>query len=198
MKIYVDFDRTLFDCDKFLEDFYSIINKYNIPKSLFKECQSQTKKYGFNPSIILDKLSEKYDFDKNIYKDIDMLISNTSNYLFSDTINFLKYLKEKNYQVYVLTRGNSSYQREKIFNSHLEKYYDKLIVTMKHKGNLNIDYNNSVFIDDNIKEIESILKRKPYKMICIDYRDLLEKNDIVGNNVYIVSSLKDIINEQIV
>ncbi len=32
MKVYVDFDRTLFDCDKFLEDFHTIISKYNIPK----------------------------------------------------------------------------------------------------------------------------------------------------------------------
>jgi hypothetical protein len=30
MKIYVDFDRTLFDCDSFLRDIYSLISKYNI------------------------------------------------------------------------------------------------------------------------------------------------------------------------
>ncbi len=28
--IYVDFDRTLFDCDRFLSDLYILINKYNI------------------------------------------------------------------------------------------------------------------------------------------------------------------------
>ena len=41
MKIYIDFDRTLFDCDKFLEDLYSLINQYNISKEVFRECQNQ-------------------------------------------------------------------------------------------------------------------------------------------------------------
>ena len=53
MKIYVDFDRTLFDCDKFLEDLYALINKYNISKELFKECQNQCKKKGSDLGLSL-------------------------------------------------------------------------------------------------------------------------------------------------
>ena len=49
MKIYVDFDRTLFDCDKFLEDFYALVSKYEIPKELFKKSQNQLRRHGFNP-----------------------------------------------------------------------------------------------------------------------------------------------------
>ena len=37
MKIYVDFDRTLFDCDSFLGDLYALVNKYNVTKEMFKE-----------------------------------------------------------------------------------------------------------------------------------------------------------------
>ena len=62
MKIYVDFDRTLFDCDKFLEDFYEIITKYKIPIDLFKKCQNQSKRHGFNPYLILNDVEKMMIF----------------------------------------------------------------------------------------------------------------------------------------
>ena len=120
MKIYVDFDRTLFDCDRFLEDFYTLIAKYNISKSAFKECQNSYRRKGFNPYIILNDLEKKISFDKTIYQDIDDLIHNTSDYLYKDTIPFLEYLKDLNFEIIILTRGNSDYQREKIFNAHID------------------------------------------------------------------------------
>ena len=67
MKIYIDFDPTLFDCENFLKDLYNIIKKYEIPKNIFIKCQNQCKKEGFNPYIILDKISEFHQFNLNIY-----------------------------------------------------------------------------------------------------------------------------------
>ena len=52
MKIYIDFDRTLFDCDRFIEDFDSLLLKYNILKDDFNKYQSQCKKF-IRLSIIL-------------------------------------------------------------------------------------------------------------------------------------------------
>ena len=158
MKVYVDFDRTLFDCDKFLGDLYNLINKYNITKEEFKECQNQCKKKGFNPYIILDLVKEKNDFDDRLYDDVKRLMGNTKKYLYPDTVSFLEYLKKINYDVIILTKGNIDYQKEKILNAKLDSLYNKLMVTMKHKGELKLDYENSIFIDDNPKEILSILK----------------------------------------
>lgn len=197
MKIYVDFDRTLFDCDKFLEDLYSLINNYNIPKSLFKECQNQCKRRGFNPHIILSLVKEKYDFDDKLIYEIDNLIGNTSEYLYPDAISFLEYLKKIGYEIIILTKGNSDYQREKIFNAHLDSYYNKLMVTMKHKGTLKIDYEDSVFIDDNPIEIQSILNKNP-KMIIRMERINSKYSDIdINVDMPIVKSLKEIIDKKI-
>lgn len=197
MKIYVDFDRTLFDCDKFLEDLYSLINQYNIPKSLFKDCQNQCKKRGFNPHIILSLVKEKYDFDDNLIYEIDNLIRKTSEYLYEDAISFLEYLKSLNYEIIILTKGNSDYQREKIFNAHLDNYYNKLMVTMRHKGTLNIDYEESIFIDDNPIEIQSILNKKP-KMIIRMGRINSKYSDIdINIDIPEAKSLKEIIDNEI-
>ena len=197
MKVYVDFDRTLFDCDRFLEDFYDIITKYNIPKDLFKECQNQSKRHGFNPYTILNDVEKKISFDKSIYLDIDELIHNTSSYLYPDTIPFLEYLNSHNYTVIILTKGNRDYQREKIINSHIDKYYSKLIVTMRHKGLLFLNYLQSIFIDDNPREIESLLIRKPKKIIRIK-RNMSKYSDIeLKKEIKTVNNLHEIIDNKI-
>ena len=197
MKVYVDFDRTLFDCDRFLEDFYEIITKYNIPKDLFKECQNQSKRHGFNPYTILNDVEKKISFDKSIYLDIDELIQHTSSYLCPDTIPFLEYLNSHNYTVIILTKGNRDYQREKIINSHIDKYYSKLIVTMRHKGLLFLNYLQSMFIDDNPREIESLLIRKPKKIIRIK-RNMSKYSDIeLKKEIKTVNNLHEIIDNKI-
>ena len=196
MKIYVDFDRTLFDCDKFLSDLYALVSKYNISKELFKECQNQCIKEGFNPYNILNLVKEKYSFDDNLYLEIDSLMKKTKDYLFLDSINFLEYLKSLNYEIVILTKGNSDYQREKIFNAKIDKYYNKLIVSMEHKGNLDLDYKNSVFIDDNPIEIQSILNNQP-KLIIRIKRDNTLYSSLSIDNILTFNSLKEVIDNKI-
>ena len=196
MKIYIDFDRTLFDCDRFLGDFYEIVDKYQIPKNIFKDCQIQCKKKGFNPDLILEKVLENFNFDTNIYQEIDELLNNSKDYLYPDAISFLDYLKKHEYNIIILTRGNKDYQRKKIMNSNIDNYYHKLIVTMKHKGELNIDYQNSIFIDDNPKEIISILNKNPKKIISIQRNDS-KYNDNYIEGITIVRSLEEITNKDI-
>lgn len=197
MKVYVDFDRTLFDCDRFLMDLYAIISKYNISKEVFKECQNQCKKKGFNPYNILNLVNQKYPIDENIYKEINSLMKKTNEYLYPDSISFLKYLKSLKYEVIILTKGNISYQKEKVSNSGLEGLYDKLIVTMKHKGNLNISYKDSVFIDDNPTEIMSILDRKPKIVIRIQRKRSLYSDVVMDYDLPSYNSLKEIVESEI-
>ncbi len=196
MKIYVDFDRTLFDCDRFLGDLYALINKYNISKELFKECQNQCIKNGFNPYDILDLVKERHSFNDNLYIEIDSLMKNSKDYLFIDAISFLEYLKSLNYEIIILTKGNSAYQREKIFNAKIDKYYNKLIVTMDHKGNLDLDYKNSVFIDDNPIEIQSIINNKP-KLIIRIQRDNTLYSNLSIDNILSFKSLKEVIDNKV-
>lgn len=197
MKIYVDFDRTLFDCDRFLDDFYNLITNYNIPRDLFKECQNQSRKHGFNPYIILNNLEKKISFDKSIYNDIDKLIINTSSYLYSDAIPFLEYINSLNYKVIILTKGNRDFQSKKIANAHIDKYYDKIIVTMHHKGFLFLNYLQSIFIDDNPREINSLMKRKPKKMIRIKRINSKYSSIEIDYDILAIESLQEIIDKKI-
>ena len=198
MTVYVDFDRTLFDCDRFLDDFYSLIMKYNINRNSFKECQNRSRRCGFNPYTILSDLEQKTNFDKSIYHDIDKLISNTSNYLYPDAIPFLKYLKELDYKVVILTKGNKEYQKSKIANANIDKYYDKIIVTMRHKGFLFLNYVQGIFIDDNPSEINSLMKRRPKKMIRIKRINSKYSNIQIKYDVLNIENLQEIIDKKII
>ena len=113
-------------------------------------------------------------------------------YLYSDTIPFLKYLKSLNYEVVILTKGNYEYQKEKIDNCSLESLYSELLVTLEHKGELSLDYKNSIFIDDNPKEILSIMKKKP-KMIFRIVRDkALYSEELLDKSIPSYKSLDEI------
>lgn len=186
MKIYIDFDRTLFDCERFIEDFFELLQNYNISKDDFVRYQNQFK--DINPYIILDAMSKEKDINKGVYVAIDKLIKESSKYLFDDTIPFLKYLKNKNYQVIILTKGNLDFQKDKIINSHIDSYYDNIIVTSDHKGKLDLDYTNGIFIDDREEELESIKLKNPKRIIAI------KRSGDKIKNIETITSLNELIN----
>ena len=189
MKIYIDFDRTLFDCDRFIEDFHSLLEEYNIKIDDFIKYQNQFKRVDFNPYNTLDLMSKEKDINLGIYAKIDKLIKKSSNYLFPDAIPFLEYLKKKGYTVIILTSGNYDYQMNKINNSNISTYYDDIIVTSKHKGELDFDYSNSIFIDDRKEEIDSIINKNPKEVIWIQRKGINNKLDIKT-----ITSLNELIN----
>ncbi len=189
MKIYIDFDRTLFNCNLFLNDLSNLLLKYNISNEMFNEYQIQCKDVGFNPYVIVREIEKDKMIDKHIYDEIKNLVHTTSKYLYSDVIPFFKELKNKNYEVYILSKGNVLYQKEKIVNSNILDYCNDMIITTNFKGNLEIDYENSIFIDDNPNEIKSILEKKPKHVFYIQREDAKFKEFINDKRVTIINNL---------
>lgn len=186
MKIYIDFDRTLFDCDRFIEDFNCLLTKYNILKDDFYKYQSQCK--NFNPYNILDLMSKEKEVNSGVYHAIDELISKASDYIFPDTIPFLEYLNNHGYMPTILSKGDYDFQMNKILSSNIDLYYGDVIITEKHKGELDLDYANGIFIDDREEELNSIIEKNPKRAI------LLHRNGVKNKNIETVSSLIELIN----
>lgn len=186
MIYYIDFDRTIFDTKSFLEDFYEILDEYHIPKEVFKKKSHEVD--NFNPYKILNLLKDEYAFTSNLFLDIDRLVEKGMVYLYYDSLVFLRDVKKKGNKLILLTKGDEEFQNSKIDNTGIRKIFDNVIITNEDKGNLDIDY-HGIFIDDKKTELESILKRKPFKLYLID-REHQYNN--VNSNINLIHSLKEV------
>ena len=114
MKIYIDFDGTLFNTDKFYQDYLDILNKYNISSLEIDEMKKELfTNRRFNLDILTDYIISKYNI-KNLKQEVEFLYNNS--YVFEDVIPFLE--KYKNYNLILLTLGDIDYQNRKIESSN--------------------------------------------------------------------------------
>ena len=167
MKIYIDFDGTLFNTDKYTKDFMSILNDYCIDKTLFYEVSDKlfSKNKLFNINVIVDYFIDNYDMNYSLKDKINNLLNDS--YVYSDVMECLNILISYGYELYLLTYGDDEYQRLKIEASNLSRFFKEIIITQKDKSKLGIDYENSIFIDNNPIEIEKFNSSKANKIIRI-------------------------------
>ena len=192
MNIYIDFDRTLFDTDLFIKDLEDIIESNGITVDKFLKYVNKDKENGFNIYSILNLMENDIKVDSDVYKKIDKIIENSEHYIYSDVYEFVKMCKDKKYRIFVLTKGNGEFQLLKIRNTKLFDYLDGVIVTLQDKGELDLNYQESIFIDDNPRELESIRLKNPKRIIRIK-RDGAKYNSILASEtIEEVESLKDI------
>ena len=164
MKLYIDFDGTLFDNSKLYKQFISIFKKYNISEKdinkLMKEKYQKHKCFD----ILAKDLIDKYNLDISILNEIDNLYS--KDLIYSDVIPFLeKYYQ--NHELILLTIGNISYQQKKINSVDIDKYFKNIIITDKDKSKLNINYPEGLFIDNNPNELTKFYNSKARHLIRI-------------------------------
>ena len=155
MKIYLDFDGTLFNTDKFYQDYLNLFQEYGLDEDLINNIKLKLfKTTKFNLDILTNYLVKEYNLDNNILLKVNNLYN--SSYVFKDVIPFLE--KYKNLEINLLTYGEYNYQLKKIDGSNLKKYFKDIIITDKDKSKLNLDYQNNLFIDNNPTEIKKFLE----------------------------------------
>lgn len=180
MNIYIDFDDTLSNTVKFKQDLDFLVKKYNIKEDLNSlDAKENNKDYCYFK--IIKKLTK---LGVNVYQ----------NYLYNDSIDFLKALKAKKYVINILTRGPKVLQTNKIKASGILEYVDNIIIVnlSKRKAYLPLDFQNSIFIDDNPRELKSLLRKKPYKVIRIE-RKGNPYNEVVIEGIESYNKLKDVV-----
>ncbi|MCK5459935.1 threonylcarbamoyl-AMP synthase [Candidatus Parcubacteria bacterium] len=164
---FIDFDDTLFNTKKFKKDLIKIFSKNNINTKQFAESyydyplKKGSRLCKYDPEHQIKKLSEKYKIDKiKLKNDIDEFTSDTSKFLFKDTLAFLQKLKkEKNNRLILISFGKTKFQRKKILNSGIRKFFHEIIITdkkkidliKKHKKTAAADY--LYFLEDHPKQL---------------------------------------------
>ena len=161
MKFYLDFDYTIFDTYEFRKELYKILESNGIDRKYLKLTLETENSKLINIRETFKELSVKTNTPiNNFIEPLEKLYNECEKYIYPDVVNFLEYLREKNCDIYILTWGQKEFQKEKVSASKIEKYLDGVIYTEKLKYNLDIDYKNSVFIDDSIRDLKGLYNKK--------------------------------------
>ena len=98
MKIILDFDDTIFNTFRVMQEFRKIFNRLGFTDDEFwnayKQCKEETD--DFNPDIFLDTMEKIKPYDKNKAKEsMQNLTERFSDYIFLDFFCFLDVAKKE-------------------------------------------------------------------------------------------------------
>ena len=183
MDIYVDFDNTLYSTTKLKDEMLTKIaesccaekNELSFESVLF-ECKTMfCREKIYNIYELCKFFAQKYDINCEILiKEIDNILQNGGRFVYNDSQTFLKKLKEIGEKIILLTRtdkGNLEYQKKKVLGSGLKEYFDDIIYTTIGKSKLNLDYENSIFFDDNPTELTELCEANAKLVVRVKRED---------------------------
>ena len=176
MKIFIDFDDVLFNTKNFIADIKEIFIKHGISESVFNETYKKSDKFSgkidgsmrtYDPAFQFKKIREKIKTDtKQVENKFETFIKDTSGYIFKDAGGFLGKIKKKD--VFILSFGTNKFQKEKIKNSGIKKYFNKIIIISHAKKSEAIgkiigkSKEPFYFIDDRVKFLEEVKIKYPF------------------------------------
>ena len=212
MKVFIDFDDVLFYSKKFIQDEKKIFRKYKISEKIFQKHYYQYRKdkkgnliriYNLKKQLRGIKKEKKMDIEP-IRKELEVFLKDTGKYIFNDVENFLKKFEKKN--LFIISYSKTDFQKNKIKNSGIPKYFKKIIITDEEKFkalkriiDTEKTKNEEIFfledrtdyiagIKNEIPWVKTILMRRPqgrYKdevLACCDFRikNLKEAEKIIN------------------
>ena len=190
MKIYIDFDGTIYDTHKLDNKFIDIFQKYNIDSNYIKKLIDKIKNYNTIANILI----QEFNLNNNILNEINSIYSNEL--VFKDIIPFLEKYYQKHNLILLTLTNDIDYQQRKINSSNLKKYFKDIIITTKDKSKLtNIDYSNGIFIDNNPIELKKFYNSNAKNLIRIKRdNDKYSKLSLDINNITEYKNFIDLLN----
>ena len=177
MNYYFDLDNTIYETAKLTDLMFCTIAKTVSENSSYDyEDLLKYVKENFNSTVdnifsFSAKVAGRYDVNPQItLSAVNSVIDNGENIVFEDARSFLEKLKEKNNKVFLLTythKGNENYQMKKIMGANIIDYFDGIIITTEYKFNLDLKYEEGIFIDDDPRDLNGLFEKNAYKVIRI-------------------------------
>lgn len=205
MKIVLDFDDTLFNTHALMRELIKIFTKEGFSEDQFwgayKECKERSG--DLDKFLLIDLLCALKTFDKNkVSAEIDRIIERSNEFIYQDFFDFIAGFEKKD--LILLSFGVTDFQKIKIGNSEISKYFGEVIITSKNKAD-NIEEirkkyaENLIFIDDKASQIDEAKKRFPEIIAVKMERErgghILLKSELADHIVKNLGEAKKIINE---
>lgn len=205
MKIVLDFDDTIFNTHALMRGLVKIFTKKGFSEDQFwgayKECKE--KSGDLDKVLLVDLLYKLKIFDKNkVNAEIDRIIERSYEFVYQDFFDFVLDFKKKD--LILLSFGTTDFQKIKIENSGILKYFCESIITSKNKADdieeiLKKHVESLIFMDDKASQIDEAKKRLPQIIAIKMEREkgghILPKSELADYIVKNLSEAKKIINE---
>ena len=177
MNYYIDFDNTLYATANLTKSMlYAVASCIADQKNLDVQNVLDTINPKFHSTVdnifsFAEKMSKNYELDpKFAINSVNEVINNSENLVFPDAKRFLERKKQNGDRLVILTyivEGNQQYQLQKIMGSGIANYFDQIIITSKYKFELDLNYKDGIFIDDDPRDLNNLYEKKPIKVIRI-------------------------------
>ncbi len=172
MKLFVDFDNTIFDTHhKFLDAFFGVFENYGVSREIFEETLPHFSKTAlqsgkcYSPERHI-KIINKHT-GKNISEDIFLqemseFLEKLENFVFEDFYEFVNQYNKGD--LIILSYGEEKFQTQKIIGSGVEQFFTDTIITQGDKAieiekyMQNFSEESAVLIDDKLGYFESVKK----------------------------------------
>jgi len=173
MKLFLDFDDTLFDTRRFREDLRRVFVGCGVSEEQFHTAYQEIKQ-----TFSGEKL-RTYDFDRHVemvvslYGVDEMLLRSrvqeflvsSSRYFFSDTMDFLDAMREAGARIVIVSYGTAKFQYEKIEASGIAKYVDDSVIGGIDKGaeiaKRFSEGDTGWFLEDRVEHIDAAKRANP-------------------------------------
>lgn len=172
--IYIlDFDGVVFDDQRFKKDFRRVFADHGITHRVYEDTYhdaKETRKGTYELDAHLKIIAAEYlTVDhKALRKDIMALAVRSRRYVFADAKTFLADAKKKRHTLFLVSAGDSVFQKEKINASGISSFFDDIAITSASQKSLAIDEikkhtgaREIVFVDDNKEVLDDIKKHHP-------------------------------------
>ena len=163
MNYYIDFDSTLYDTTALVKEMIQSISD-SLKGSYYNVSKQEIKK------IFDTYIKNKQTIPNHtLIQKLDSILENGKQFVYDDTIPFLEILRKQGHRLSMLTYSKYSlqFQSSKINGSGLSDYFDALFITATRKYELDINYSNGIFLDDNPSDLLGLYSKKPIEVIRI-------------------------------
>jgi len=160
-KIFVDFDKTLFESSQAKAKLAQIFSQLGFSQSEIEQTYLVESLGGkFNPKGQIERLKKIRSFNTSVAEmKIKSMIFDANKMLYNDSIDFLDDIERNKYEVNLLSYGDNDFQSKKIKHSGIVDKFDNIYIANIEKH---------IFLKD-------IVKLDEYFITIDDREDVLEK-----------------------
>ena len=155
-----DLDYTLFNANKFKIDLARALeisrNKFFSDYQIYFKDRKINYHTDKHISLLINERVIKKNHEEVIRKRVKNFLKELNKYIYKEGEELLKILSKNRNRLILASFGNASWQKQKIKNLQIKKYFSKIIITDKNKGQaLDIfikEREPIVIINDNARE----------------------------------------------